>query len=83
MFDLAESAKTYFAPVQAETEPVSIWRYNARDTGAKLLPYGAIIPRQNVFCTDVNTSDFFRNLLLCPMQAARYAPTVITPRVFA
>lgn len=77
--DLAQPARTYFEPVIAETEPVSVWHCDVSEQGAKLLPYGAIITQQLLLCTDANTDDFFRNVVFRPKRSTRSTSVLIAP----
>lgn len=77
--DLAQPARTYFEPVIAETEPVSVWRCDVSEQRAKLLPYGAIITQQQLLCTDANTDDFFRNVIFRPKRSTRRTSVLIAP----
>lgn len=77
--DLAVPEKVYYAPKQAVTQPVSVWRYDAQDTGRKQFPYGSIVTQQQVLCLDVNTDDFNQNLLSYAKRTTRHTHVLIAP----
>lgn len=77
--DLAIPEKVYFTAKPAVTQPVSVWHYNVQDLSRKQLPYGSIVTRQQVLCLDVNTDDFYRNLLAHVKRTTRHTQTLIVP----
>lgn len=77
--DLALPEKVYYATKHAVTQPVSVWRYDVQGSGRKQLPYGSIVTRQQVLCLDVNTDDFYRNILPHAKRTTRHTHTLIAP----
>ncbi|ADB42828.1 MULTISPECIES: glycosyltransferase family 61 protein [Spirosoma] len=63
VIDLADPSKVYFAATQDESEPVSVWLVEQANGAFSQLPYGSIRDKQHVLCTDINTDDFYRNVL--------------------
>lgn len=77
--DLAVPEKVYYAPKHAVSQPVSVWRYDVQDLGRKQLPYGSIVTQQQVLCLDVNTEDFYRNILPYAKRTTRHTHVLIAP----
>lgn len=77
--DLIDPTKVYYPQTQTETEPVSVWRYEVPKAGATLLPYGNVLTQRKVLCTDINTNDFFRNVLHRRQRHPLVVQTVIVP----
>lgn len=77
--DLNNPVKVYFTANQSETEPVSVWLLGQFNGALRQLPYGGIRSRKYVFCTDINTDDFFRNVLHRKKRQQVSTTTLIAP----
>ncbi|OJW71429.1 MAG: hypothetical protein BGO59_20100 [Spirosoma sp. 48-14] len=77
--DLIDPSKVYYPQTQTETEPVSVWRYKTPAAGAELRPYGSVLTERNIPCTDINTDDFYQNVLHRQRRQSITVQTVIAP----
>lgn len=77
--DLSNPAKVYFPAIQSETEPVSVWLLGQFNATLRQLPYGVIRSRKYIFCLDINTDDFFRNVLHRQKRQPVSTKTLIAP----
>ncbi|MBO0939345.1 glycosyltransferase family 61 protein [Fibrella sp. HMF5335] len=77
--DLANPSKIYFKPTQDESEPVSVWVVGNADGAFWQLPYGSVRDSRHVLCTDINTDDFYRNVLHRTSRKQRNTKTLLAP----
>lgn len=77
--DRADSSKVYFAATQDQSETASVWLLTQVNGAYWQLPYGSIRDSKHVLCTDINTDDFYRNVLHRKPRRQRSTRMLLAP----
>ena len=77
--DWVDPGKLYYPATVAQSEPVSVWQYKASGAQTRQYPFGSILAVGKILCLDVNTDDFFRNVLHRKKRQPVSTTTLIAP----
>ncbi|MCY7352690.1 MAG: glycosyltransferase family 61 protein [Cytophagaceae bacterium] len=77
--DLINKHKIYFKAVQSTTENSTVWVYKSEQKKASLLPYGSVLTRGKVLCTDFNHRGVLQGLLTFNTRTPVATSVLIAP----